>query len=236
MFKIKTKDNQESKPDINVPINDVFNNPTNNQYVNNNEYHNEQNNKITDNTLQTKSNHRYFNFKIKTKYFKNDTNIDINVTYKPSSKSFEISKDQYTNQLNIYTIITSYLIIKRLYIPQYEFEYNLTKELFFKGDLIDENNVIFRKHLLPFIETLPEYDIIDYFDKKELVENNENIKFSIEIMFNLFEILFKKVKTLKDKNINEITLNLCKYYINFVNSSIKIILQLKKINTDNLRS
>ena len=65
-------------------------------------------------------------------------------------------------------------------------------------------------------------------------ENNEKIKYAIELMFNLFNILFKKVKNSKDKKINEITLNLCQYYINFVNSTIKIILQLKEINTDNL--
>ena len=90
------------------------------------------------------------------------------------------------------------------------------------------------KHLTTFIETLTEYDIYDYFDKSEFNENNEKIKYAIELMFNLFNILFKKVKNSKDKKINEITLNLCQYYINFVNSTIKIILQLKEINTDNL--
>ena len=70
--------------------------------------------------------------------------------------------------------------------------------------------------------------------KKITSKDNEKIKYAIELMFNLFNILFKKVKNSKDKKINEITLNLCQYYINFVNSTIKIILQLKEINTDNL--
>ena len=178
--------------------------------------------------------HRYFNFKIRTNYFKNDITDNIKITYKPVNKEFELSKDQYINNLNIYTIITSYLIIKRLVEPEQDYIYNLTKELFFKGDLIDEDNEIFKKHLTTFIETLTEYDIYDYFDKKEFNENNEKIKYAIELMFNLFNILFKKVKNSKDKKINEITLNLCQYYINFVNSTIKIILQLKEINTDNL--
>ena len=186
------------------------------------------------NVEQTMQKHRYFNFKIRTNYFKNDITDNIKITYKPVNKEFELSKDQYINNLNIYTIITSYLIIKRLVEPEQDYIYNLTKELFFKGDLIDEDNEIFKKHLTTFIETLTEYDIYDYFDKKEFNENNEKIKYAIELMFNLFNILFKKVKNSKDKKINEITLNLCQYYINFVNSTIKIILQLKEINTDNL--
>lgn len=224
MYTIKTRDTQQQNPNIQYP--NVVENNTNQSYKENVE------DKL--NVEQTTQKHRYFNFKIRTNYFKNDIDNNIKILYKPINKEFELSKDQYINKLNIYTIITSYLIIKRLIEPQYDYEYNLTKELFFKGDLIDEDNEIFNKHLLTFIETLTEYDIYDYFDKKEFKENNEKIKYAIELMFNLFNILFKKVKNLKDKKINEITLNLCQYYINFVNSTIKIILQLKEINTDNL--
>lgn len=224
MYTIKTRDTQQQNPNIQYP--NVFENNTNQTYKENME------NKI--NVEQTTQKHRYFNFKIRTNYFKNDTTDSIKITYKPINKDFELSKDQYINNLNIYTIITSYLIIKRLVEPEQDYIYNLTKELFFKGDLIDEDNEIFKKHLTTFIETLTEYDIYDYFDKSEFNENNEKIKYAIELMFNLFNILFKKVKNSKDKKINEITLNLCQYYINFVNSTIKIILQLKEINTDNL--
>ena len=224
MYTIKTRDTQQQNPNIQYP--NVFENNTNQTYKENME------NKI--NVEQTTQKHRYFNFKIRTNYFKNDTTDSIKITYKPINKDFELSKDQYINNLNIYTIITSYLIIKRLVEPEQDYIYNLTKELFFKGDLIDEDNEIFKKHLTTFIETLTEYDIYDYFDKSEFNENNEKIKYAIELMFNLFNILFKKVKNSKDKKINEITLNLCQYYISFVNSTIKIILQLKEINTDNL--
>ena len=224
MYTIKTRDTQQQNPNIQYP--NVFENNTNQTYKENME------NKI--NVEQTTQKHRYFNFKIRTNYFKNDSTDSIKITYKPINKYFELSKDQYINNLNIYTIITSYLIIKRLVEPEQDYIYNLTKELFFKGDLIDEDNEIFKKHLTTFIETLTEYDIYDYFDKSEFNENNEKIKYAIELMFNLFNILFKKVKNSKDKKINEITLNLCQYYINFVNSTIKIILQLKEINTDNL--
>ena len=224
MYTIKTRDTQQQNPNIQYP--NVVENNTNQTYKENME------DKF--NVEQTMQKHRYFNFKIKTNYFKNDTTDSIKITYKPINKEFELSKDQYINNLNIYTIITSYLIIKRLVEPEQDYIYNLTKELFFKGDLIDEDNEIFKKHLTTFIETLTEYDIYDYFDKKEFNENNEKIKYAIELMFNLFNILFKKVKNSKDKKINEITLNLCQYYINFVNSTIKIILQLKEINTDNL--
>ena len=224
MYTIKTRDTQQQNPNIQYP--NVFDNNTNQTYKENME------NKI--NVEQTTQKHRYFNFKIRTNYFKNDTTDSIKITYKPINKDFELSKDQYINNLNIYTIITSYLIIKRLVEPEQDYIYNLTKELFFKGDLIDEDNEIFKKHLTTFIETLTEYDIYDYFDKSEFNENNEKIKYAIELMFNLFNILFKKVKNSKDKKINEITLNLCQYYISFVNSTIKIILQLKEINTDNL--
>lgn len=223
MYTIKTRDTQQQQnPNIQYP--NVVENNTNQSY------------KVEDklNVEQTTQKHRYFNFKIRTNYFKNNIADNIKITYKPINKEFELSKDQYINNLNIYTIITSYFIIKRLVEPEQDYIYNLTKELFFKGDLIDEDNEIFNKHLLTFIETLTEYDIYDYFDKKEFKENNEKIKYAIELMFNLFNILFKKVKNLKDKKINEITLNLCQYYINFVNSTIKIILQLKEINTDNL--
>ena len=222
MYTIKTRDIQQQNPNIQYP--NVVENNTNQSY------------KVEDklNVEQTIQKHRYFNFKIKTNYFKNDTTDSIKITYKPVNKEFELSKDQYINNLNIYTIITSYLIIKRLVEPEQDYIYNLTKELFFKGDLIDEDNEIFKKYLTTFIETLTEYDIYDYFDKKEFNENNEKIKYAIELMFNLFNILFKKIKNSKDKKINEITLNLCQYYINFVNSTIKIILQLKEINTDNL--
>ena len=225
MYTIKTRDTQQQQnPNIQYP--NVVENNTNQTYKEN----------VEDkfNVEQTTQKHRYFNFKIRTNYFKNDTTDSIKITYKPVNKEFELSKDQYINNLNIYTIITSYLIIKRLVEPEQDYIYNLTKELFFKGDLIDEDNEIFKKHLITFIETLTEYDIYDYFDKKEFNENNEKIKYAIELMFNLFNILFKKVKNSKDKKINEITLNLCQYYINFVNSTIKIILQLKEINTDNL--
>ena len=225
MYTIKTRDTQQQQnPNIQYP--NVVENNTNQTYKEN----------VEDkfNVEQTMQKHRYFNFKIRTNYFKNDTTDSIKITYKPVNKEFELSKDQYINNLNIYTIITSYLIIKRLVEPEQDYIYNLTKELFFKGDLIDEDNEIFKKHLTTFIETLTEYDIYDYFDKKEFNENNEKIKYAIELMFNLFNILFKKVKNSKDKKINEITLNLCQYYINFVNSTIKIILQLKEINTDNL--
>lgn len=225
MYTIKTRDTQQQQnPNIQYP--NVVESNTNQTYKEN----------VEDkfNVEQTIQKHRYFNFKIKTNYFKNDITDSIKITYKPVNKEFELSKDQYINNLNIYTIITSYLIIKRLVEPEQDYIYNLTKELFFKGDLIDEDNEIFKKHLITFIETLTEYDIYDYFDKKEFNENNEKIKYAIELMFNLFNILFKKVKNLKDKKINEITLNLCQYYINFVNSTIKIILQLKEINTDNL--
>lgn len=225
MYTIKTKDTQEQNHEIHIPFNDINSNP------NQNYNQNIKDENITEHLTQK---HRYFNFKIKTNYFKNDIDNNIKITYKPINKEFELTKDQYTNKLNIYTIITSYLIIKRLIEPQYDYEYNLTKELFFKGDLIDEDNEIFKKHLITFIETLTEYDIFEYFDKKEFNENNEKIKYSIELMFNLFNILFKKIKNSKDKKINEITLNLCQYYIGFVNSTIKIILQLKEINTDNL--
>ena len=225
MYTIKTRDTQQQQnPNIQFP--NVVENNTNQTYKEN----------VEDkfNVEQTIQKHRYFNFKIRTNYFKNDTTDSIKITYKPVNKEFELSKDQYINNLNIYTIITSYLIIKRLVEPEQDYIYNLTKELFFKGDLIDEDNEIFKKHLTTFIETLTEYDIYDYFDKSEFNENNEKIKYAIELMFNLFNILFKKVKNSKDKKINEITLNLCQYYINFVNSTIKIILQLKEINTDNL--
>ena len=225
MYTIKTRDTQQQQnPNIQYP--NVVENNTNQTYKEN----------VEDkfNVEQTIQKHRYFNFKIRTNYFKNDITDNIKITYKPINKEFELSKDQYINNLNIYTIITSYLIIKRLVEPEQDYIYNLTKELFFKGDLIDEDNEIFKKHLTTFIETLTEYDIYDYFDKKEFNENNEKIKYAIELMFNLFNILFKKVKNSKDKKINEITLNLCQYYINFVNSTIKIILQLKEINTDNL--
>lgn len=224
MYTIKTRDTQQQNPNIQYP--NVVENNTNQTYKEN----------VEDkfNVEQTIQKHRYFNFKIRTNYFKNDITDSIKITYKPVNKEFELSKDQYINNLNIYTIITSYLIIKRLVEPEQDYIYNLTKELFFKGDLIDEDNEIFKKHLTTFIETLTEYDIYDYFDKKEFNENNEKIKYAIELMFNLFNILFKKVKNSKDKKINEITLNLCQYYINFVNSTIKIILQLKEINTDNL--
>lgn len=225
MYTIKTRDTQQQQnPNIQYP--NVVENNTNQTYKEN----------VEDkfNVEQTMQKHRYFNFKIRTNYFKNDITDSIKITYKPVNKEFELSKDQYINNLNIYTIITSYLIIKRLVEPEQDYIYNLTKELFFKGDLIDEDNEIFKKHLTTFIETLTEYDIYDYFDKKEFNENNEKIKYAIELMFNLFNILFKKVKNSKDKKINEITLNLCQYYINFVNSTIKIILQLKEINTDNL--
>ncbi len=225
MYTIKTRDTQQQQnPNIQFP--NVVENNTNQSYKEN----------VEDkfNVEQTIQKHRYFNFKIRTNYFKNDIIDNIKITYKPVNKEFELSKDQYINNLNIYTIITSYLIIKRLVEPEQDYIYNLTKELFFKGDLIDEDNEIFKKHLTTFIETLTEYDIYDYFDKKEFNENNEKIKYAIELMFNLFNILFKKVKNSKDKKINEITLNLCQYYINFVNSTIKIILQLKEINTDNL--
>ena len=225
MYTIKTRDTQQQQnPNIQYP--NVVENNTNQTYKEN----------VEDkfNVEQTMQKHRYFNFKIRTNYFKNDIIDNIKITYKPVNKEFELSKDQYINNLNIYTIITSYLIIKRLVEPEQDYIYNLTKELFFKGDLIDEDNEIFKKHLTTFIETLTEYDIYDYFDKKEFNENNEKIKYAIELMFNLFNILFKKVKNSKDKKINEITLNLCQYYINFVNSTIKIILQLKEINTDNL--
>lgn len=225
MYTIKTRDTQQQQnPNIQYP--NVVENNTNQSYKEN----------VEDkfNVEQTMQKHRYFNFKIKTNYFKNDITDNIKITYKPVNKEFELSKDQYINNLNIYTIITSYLIIKRLVEPEQDYIYNLTKELFFKGDLIDEDNEIFKKHLTTFIETLTEYDIYDYFDKSEFNENNEKIKYAIELMFNLFNILFKKVKNSKDKKINEITLNLCQYYINFVNSTIKIILQLKEINTDNL--
>ena len=225
MYTIKTRDTQQQQnPNIQYP--NVVENNTNQTYKENME------DKF--NVEQTIQKHRYFNFKIRTNYFKNDIIDNIKITYKPVNKEFELSKDQYINNLNIYTIITSYLIIKRLVEPEQDYIYNLTKELFFKGDLIDEDNEIFKKHLITFIETLTEYDIYDYFDKKEFNENNEKIKYAIELMFNLFNILFKKVKNSKDKKINEITLNLCQYYINFVNSTIKIILQLKEINTDNL--
>ena len=225
MYTIKTRDTQQQQnPNIQYP--NVVENNTNQTYKEN----------VEDkfNVEQIIQKHRYFNFKIKTNYFKNDITDNIKITYKPVNKEFELSKDQYINNLNIYTIITSYLIIKRLVEPEQDYIYNLTKELFFKGDLIDEDNEIFKKHLTTFIETLTEYDIYDYFDKSEFNENNEKIKYAIELMFNLFNILFKKVKNSKDKKINEITLNLCQYYINFVNSTIKIILQLKEINTDNL--
>lgn len=225
MYTIKTRDTQQQQnPNIQYP--NVVENNTNQTYKEN----------VEDkfNVEQTIQKHRYFNFKIRTNYFKNDITDSIKITYKPVNKEFELSKDQYINNLNIYTIITSYLIIKRLVEPEQDYIYNLTKELFFKGDLIDEDNEIFKKHLTTFIETLTEYDIYDYFDKSEFNENNEKIKYAIELMFNLFNILFKKVKNSKDKKINEITLNLCQYYINFVNSTIKIILQLKEINTDNL--
>ena len=225
MYTIKTRDTQQQQnPNIQYP--NVVENNTNQTYKEN----------VEDkfNVEQTIQKHKYFNFKIRTNYFKNDITDSIKITYKPVNKEFELSKDQYINNLNIYTIITSYLIIKRLVEPEQDYIYNLTKELFFKGDLIDEDNEIFKKHLITFIETLTEYDIYDYFDKKEFNENNEKIKYAIELMFNLFNILFKKVKNSKDKKINEITLNLCQYYINFVNSTIKIILQLKEINTDNL--
>lgn len=225
MYTIKTRDTQQQQnPNIQYP--NVVENNTNQTYKENME------DKF--NVEQTMQKHRYFNFKIRTNYFKNDITDNIKITYKPINKEFELSKDQYINNLNIYTIITSYLIIKRLVEPEQDYIYNLTKELFFKGDLIDEDNEIFKKHLITFIETLTEYDIYDYFDKSEFNENNEKIKYAIELMFNLFNILFKKVKNSKDKKINEITLNLCQYYINFVNSTIKIILQLKEINTDNL--
>lgn len=225
MYTIKTRDTQQQQnPNIQYP--NVVENNTNQTYKENME------DKF--NVEQTIQKHRYFNFKIRTNYFKNDITDNIKITYKPINKEFELSKDQYINNLNIYTIITSYLIIKRLVEPEQDYIYNLTKELFFKGDLIDEDNEIFKKHLITFIETLTEYDIYDYFDKSEFNENNEKIKYAIELMFNLFNILFKKVKNSKDKKINEITLNLCQYYINFVNSTIKIILQLKEINTDNL--
>ena len=225
MYTIKTRDTQQQQnPNIQFP--NVVENNTNQTYKENME------DKF--NVEQTMQKHRYFNFKIRTNYFKNDIIDNIKITYKPVNKEFELSKDQYINNLNIYTIITSYLIIKRLVEPEQDYIYNLTKELFFKGDLIDEDNEIFKKHLTTFIETLTEYDIYDYFDKSEFNENNEKIKYAIELMFNLFNILFKKVKNSKDKKINEITLNLCQYYINFVNSTIKIILQLKEINTDNL--
>ena len=225
MYTIKTRDTQQQQnPNIQYP--NVVENNTNQTYKENME------DKF--NVEQTMQKHRYFNFKIRTNYFKNDITDNIKITYKPVNKEFELSKDQYINNLNIYTIITSYLIIKRLVEPEQDYIYNLTKELFFKGDLIDEDNEIFKKHLTTFIETLTEYDIYDYFDKSEFNENNEKIKYAIELMFNLFNILFKKVKNSKDKKINEITLNLCQYYINFVNSTIKIILQLKEINTDNL--
>lgn len=224
MYTIKTRDTQQQNPNIQYP--NVVENNTNQTYKEN----------VEDkfNVEQTMQKHRYFNFKIRTNYFKNDITDNIKITYKPVNKEFELSKDQYINNLNIYTIITSYLIIKRLVEPEQDYIYNLTKELFFKGDLIDEDNEIFKKHLTTFIETLTEYDIYDYFDKSEFNENNEKIRYAIELMFNLFNILFKKVKNSKDKKINEITLNLCQYYINFVNSTIKIILQLKEINTDNL--
>ena len=225
MYTIKTRDTQQQQnPNIQYP--NVVENNTNQTYKENME------DKF--NVEQTIQKHRYFNFKIRTNYFKNDITDNIKITYKPVNKEFELSKDQYINNLNIYTIITSYLIIKRLVEPEQDYIYNLTKELFFKGDLIDEDNEIFKKYLTTFIETLTEYDIYDYFDKSEFNENNEKIKYAIELMFNLFNILFKKVKNSKDKKINEITLNLCQYYINFVNSTIKIILQLKEINTDNL--
>ena len=216
MYTIKTRDTQQQQnPNIQYP--NVVENNTNQTYKEN----------VEDkfNVEQTMQKHRYFNFKIRTNYFKNDITDSIKITYKPVNKEFELSKDQYINNLNIYTIITSYLIIKRLVEPEQDYIYNLTKELFFKGDLIDEDNEIFKKHLTTFIETLTEYDIYDYFDKSEFNENNEKIKYAIELMFNLFNILFKKVKNSKDKKINEITLNLCQYYINFVNSTIKIILQ-----------
>ena len=225
MYTIKTRDTQQQQnPNIQYP--NVVENNTIQTYKEN----------VEDkfNVEQTIQKHRYFNFKIRTNYFKNDTTDSIKITYKPVNKEFELSKDQYINNLNIYTIITSYLIIKRLVEPEQDYIYKLTKELFFKGDLIDEDNEIFKKHLITFIETLTEYDIYDYFDKSEFNENNEKIKYAIELMFNLFNILFKKVKNSKDKKINEITLNLCQYYIGFVNSTIKIILQLKEINTDNL--
>ena len=225
MYTIKTRDTQQQQnPNIQYP--NIVENNTNQSYKEN----------VEDkfNVEQTIQKHRYFNFKIRTNYFRNDITDNIKITYKPVNKEFELSKDQYINNLNSYTIITSYLIIKRLVEPEQDYIYNLTKELFFKGDLIDEDNEIFKKHLTTFIETLTEYDIYDYFDKSEFNENNEKIKYAIELMFNLFNILFKKVKNSKDKKINEITLNLCQYYISFVNSTIKIILQLKEINTDNL--
>lgn len=225
MYTIKTKDIQKENPDIHFPKTNFINNL-------NQSYNQIPNNEI--NNIQKIQKHRYFNFKIKTNYFKNNIGNNIKISYNHINKEFELTKDQYINKLNIYTIITSYLIIKRLIEPQYDYEYNLTKEMFFKGDLIDEDNEIFKKHLLTFIETLTNYDIYDFFDKKEFKESNEKIKYSIGIMFSLYNILFKKIKNSKDKNINEIILNLCQYYISFVNSVIKIILQLKEIKTNDL--
>ena len=98
MYTIKTRDTQQQQnPDIQYP--NVVENNTNQTYKENVE--------DKTNVEQLMQKHRYFNFKIRTNYFKNDTTDSIKITYKPINKEFELSKNQYINNLNIYTIITS---------------------------------------------------------------------------------------------------------------------------------
>ena len=83
MYTIKTRDTQQQQnPNIQYP--NVVENNTNQTYKEN----------VEDkfNVEQTIQKHRYFNFKIRTNYFKNDIIDNIKITYKPVNKEFELSQ------------------------------------------------------------------------------------------------------------------------------------------------
>lgn len=160
-----------------------------------------------------KSKSRFSLFSIKTNYFKNDNNEPkIKVEFDEKNKNFKLSLNGKTEKLDLISLVNCYLDLKQMENNDNS-QYLLIKQLFFYGDIINENNELFNnKNIIDFCSLLS-------IDKIKKNIENQNFDLVTGFVKNLILIVIEKLKKLIDNKTNK---NIIDLIVNVLTLQIEI--------------
>lgn len=177
-----------------------------------------------------KSRFKYSLFTIKTSYFKNNNNTEpkIKIDFDDKNKAFKLSLNGETEKLDLNNLVNCYIDLKQVENNDNS-KYLLIKQLFFYGDIINENN-----------ELLNNNNIINFcllldIDKIKTIIENQNFDLASTFIKNLILIIVDKLKKLinnqkyarpiGEKNIIDLLINILSLQIEINNLMIQQILK-----------
>lgn len=180
-----------------------------------------------------KSRFKYSLFTIKTSYFKNNSNTEpkMKIVFDDKNKAFKLSLNGITEKLDLNNLVNCYIDLKQVENNDNS-KYLLIKQLFFYGDIINENNELLNNNnIINFCSLL---DI----DKIKTIIENQNFDLASTFIKNLILIIVDKLKklinnqkhlqnftSLGEKNIIDLLINILSLQIEINNLMIQQILK-----------